>query len=500
MASLSRIVCISNRLPVSAYEEEGNLEFHPSSGGLVTGLAPILRKSRGIWIGWPGSTSASHQQVIKTLAEFSNQSEFELFPVMLDQDSVAGFYQGFSNQIIWPLFHDLQSRCNFEPDFWSTYLNVQKMFAVESVKHIRDEDLVWVHDFHLMGLGRALRKEKLKNKIGFFFHTPFPGPDIFLKLPWRADVIDSMLDYDTIGFQTRRDLKNFIYCLELLTDSKCTPRGASFSVKNKNGYECILGSFPISIDFNEFDELARSPEVSAGSKKIREDMNSEFLILSIDRLDYTKGIPYRIRAFKRLLEIDPSLKRRIVLLQVVVPSRIEVPEYQQLRSEIDQLVSQVNGTLGEPGWVPVHHLFRSLTREEVIAMYRASDVVLVTPLKDGMNLVAKEYCASRFSNNGALVLSEFAGAADELGEYAFLVNPYDIDGVAKSLALALASARDEKHVRMANMRDIIKQSDVYHWATSFLNSAGWSWPQLDSTVRPITIWEQLKRIANVFDI
>lgn len=499
MPNQPKIICISNRLPVSVTKTSNTLEIRPSSGGLVTAMGPVLTKSQGIWIGWPGTDSSEDEEVRRTLGEFSEQSEFDLIPVLLDEDSVTGFYQGFSNQIIWPLFHDLQSRCNFDPTFWSAYQNVQEVYKDEALKHIDQNDLVWVHDFHLMGLGGALRNSGIKNKTCFFLHTPFPGPDIFSKLPWREEVIDSLLSYNLIGFQTKRDLNNFVDCVKSLTEYPCLNRGDSWFV-NSSKVETIAGSFPISIDFSEFVEIARSPEVESKAINIKKDMNVDFLILSVDRLDYTKGIPYRIRAFNHLLEQDPSLKKRVVLLQVVVPSRIDVPEYQQLLQEIEQLVSKLNGEYGEPGWVPMQHLYRSLEREDLIAMYRASDVALVTPLKDGMNLVAKEYCASRINNRGALVLSEFAGVADELGDYSYLVNPYDIDKVAGALSKAFYEDKEKQLKNMACIRSILEKYDVYSWAHSFLDAVGWQWNSKDSGPRPSTIWDRLKRITKVLDV
>jgi len=463
-------------------------------------MAALLRKVRGIWIGWPGQVASSEGTVRQALTNFSELSEFELYPVMLDQDSIDNFYNGFANQVIWPLFHDLQSRCNFEPQFWETFLRVQQTFCDTVLKHVQTQDLIWVHDYHLIGLGAALKKAGVNNKMCFYLHIPFPPPDIFLKLPWRVDVIEALLSHHLIGFQTSRDLANFLQCAALITNLQPSPRGAHYSIKFK-GHECVAGNFPISIDFSEFDGLAKLPEVEAAAQTIRTDMNCPFLVLSVDRLDYTKGIPHRIRAFKRLLELCPELKKRIAFLQVVVPSRVEVPEYQSLRSEIEQIVSQVNGALAEPGWVPVHHLFRSLSREEVIAMYRAADLALVTPLKDGMNLVAKEYCASRIKNDGVLVLSEFAGAAYELGEYAILVNPYDLEGVAKALKYALSMPAAESTRRMQALRGILEKSDVINWARTYLLAAGWEWRSLEASPQPArTIWSRLARITQVFDI
>ncbi len=498
-----RIFCVSNRLPLTATQSgSGQLEFQPSSGGLVTAMGPVLRMARGTWIGWPGAVAESEAVVRDALAQFSAQSECEVLPVFLDPASVSGFYQGFSNSIIWPLFHDLQGRCRFEPEYWSTYRSVQARFRDSIVPRVGQSDLIWVHDFHLMGLGHELRQAGVKNKICFFFHTPFPSPDIFSKLPWRDEILTAMLEYDLVGFQTRRDQSNFINCLESLASLTATSRGGHRFVRGRGGREACLGVFPISIDINEFEEIARSPSVAEQAVAIRADMNVEHLLFAIDRLDYTKGIPARLKAFRRLLEIEPAFKRRIALLQVVVPSRTDNPEYQQLLSEIEQLVTQINGAHAVPGWVPVHHLYRSLTREELVAMYRASDLALVTPLKDGMNLVAKEYGACRINSSGALVLSEFAGAADEMAGSVELVNPYDVDGVARAISLTISMPQEQLRARMKALRDQLKHADVFEWARSILKAAGWEWPSQSTNPRPTptTIWERLRKVTRVLEM
>lgn len=499
MQEFPRIICVSNRLPLSATEDSGKLEFIPSSGGLVSAMGPILRKSQGIWLGWPGQLAKSEEEIAEALTKFSADSEFDLYPVILDQQAVDGFYNGFSNSIIWPLFHDLQSRCKFEAGYWSTYLEVQQRFREQVLKVVRADDLIWVHDYHLMGLGQELRNLGIKNKICFFLHTPFPAPDIFYKLPWSKDVINSMLSYNLIGFQTNNDLKNFVECYDLYAEKKSVPTGNFYNIKSADG-QTLAGSFPISVDFQELEVIANSQVVEEAMNKLRADINVDYLVLSIDRLDYTKGIPYRIKAFGKLLEMEPDLKKRIVLLQIVVPSRVEVEEYQQLKLEIEQLVTNVNGELGEPGWMPVQHIFRSFTREEVLAMYRASDVALVTPLKDGMNLVAKEFCVSHVNNEGTLVLSEFAGAAKELKDFAFLVNPYDVNGIAVALKQAIESSDFDTNQRMQRAREQIKNADVFNWASSFLRAIGWEWSSMERPPRPRTKWEHLIKISRVFDI
>jgi trehalose 6-phosphate synthase len=294
-----------------------------------------------------------------------------------------------------------------------------------------------------------------------------------LKLPWRNEVINALLAYDLVGLQTSRDLKNFLDCVETLHGVTAATRGNIRILWDPTSERRIrVGHFPIGIDVSEFSEPAELPEIQRRKQQLRKEMDVEHLVVSVDRLDYTKGIPYRIQAFRRLLERYPHVKRRVALLQIVVPSRAEVAEYQKLKSEIERLVTSANGELGEPGWLPIHHFFRSISRAELIALYQAANVALVTPLKDGMNLVAKEFCAVHNDNDGVLVLSEFAGAAEQLGEFSLLVNPYDIDGVANALMKAIDMPEAERKTRMSGLRDLIKKFDVMWWASSFLREAG----------------------------
>ncbi|MCC6221791.1 MAG: trehalose-6-phosphate synthase, partial [Deltaproteobacteria bacterium] len=266
MTSVNRIVCVSNRLPITVIEEPDRIDLQPSSGGLVTAMAPVLRKCRGVWIGWPGEIKSEERVIRKALSEFSSRSEFDLIPVLLDKNAIEKFYYGFSNQVIWPLFHELQSRCNFEPEFWSTYLEVQQVFCDEVVKHIRPGDLIWIHDYHLMGVARLLRERNVINTICFFLHTPFPGYNIFSKLPSRSDVIDSLINCNLIGFQTDKDLTHFADAVESLLEVKCDKTSSGVTVVNLEQQECKLGSFPVSIDFAEFDDMARLPEVEANAQ------------------------------------------------------------------------------------------------------------------------------------------------------------------------------------------------------------------------------------------
>jgi trehalose-6-phosphate synthase len=351
---------------------------------------------------------------------------------------------------------------------------------------VTDGDFVWVHDYHLMGLGRQLLERGLRNRLGFFLHIPFPPPDIFSKLPWRSNVLQSLLHYDLLGFQTPRDRENFLDCVRrLLPEAHChRQRGTIDCAVSQR--ETRIGVFPIGIDYECFAQMAASPATTQRVAELRQQMPGQQIILGLDRLDYTKGIPYRLRAFQLALRRHPELHRQVTLLQVVVPSREAVPEYQELKAQIEQLVSQINGEFTQPGWVPIHHVFRSLEREELVSYYRVADVALVTPLKDGMNLVAKEYCACQVEGNGVLILSEFAGAAVQMQRGAILVNPYDLAHVADAIRRAVTMTRAQRRRPMRRLRNIVRREDVYWWVDRFLGACGLGGPppRADATVPP----------------
>lgn len=469
MNTNSRLIIASNRLPIAVSTEEDTVTVRPSTGGLVTAMEPVLSVSSGVWVGWCG-LAGEPPGVMEAISSFSDQAGFDLIPVVLNENQTAGFYGGFSNAIVWPLFHDLQSLCNFEPSYWQMYREVSSVFASKIGETVAANDVVWVHDYHLMGVGSRLKQSGITNQCIFFLHIPFPSPDIFLKLPWRNEVLEDLLSYDLIGFQTSRDLKNFIDNYNLLYNQSIPYQAgrATVSIRNK---QIVAGAFPIAIDFQEFDSQTQTPEIVERANKIRTDLQVEKLILSVDRLDYTKGIPYRIKAFRRLLEKYPEWRKRVVLTQIVVPSRSEVDQYQQLKSSIERLVSEVNGEFGEVGWTPIQHFYRTIAREELLALYLAADIGLVTPLKDGMNLVSKEFCVSHFDLRGRLILSEFAGAAEEIGAHSELVNPYDIEGVAETLFNVLNETPEEQQADMEQIRSILLQKDVFAWARSVLEAA-----------------------------
>ena len=395
-----------------------------------------------------------------------------MHPVFLTAQERAQFYSGFSNEIVWPLFHDLQSRCNFDPDYWDSYVRINQRFADRISKVARDQDFVWVHDYHLTRVAACLREYGLCSRLAFFQHIPFPSPDIFEKLPWREEFLNAILDFDLVGLQTVRDRKNFAVCVERFAQDATLRETDGGWVIERANHRTRLSSFPISIDFDEFSSQAASPEVAAMSEQVRADMRGRSLLLGVDRLDYTKGLPEKLRAFQRLLSDFPKLRRKVTLLQVVVPSREDIPKYRDLKLEIERLISEINGQYTDSSWVPIHYMYRHLDRKQLLAYYRAADVALVTPLKDGMNLVAKEYCVAQLDRSGVLVLSEFAGAAAELHSGALLVNPNDLAGVATTIREAVLMGRSARQHRMERLRHVVQQSDVHRWSGSFLKAAG----------------------------
>lgn len=467
--SNARLVAVSNRLPISIVKKDGKLSVVPGAGGLVTALAPVLKNRGGIWIGWSGADDfADFSALLNDASKFSG---YTLQPVSLTEKEIRDYYYGFSNEIIWPLFHDLQTRCNFRPEYWYEYLKVNHKFADIVFKQITVNDFIWVHDYHLMYIGRFLRDIGVANRIGFFLHIPFPSLDIFMKLPWRFQILKALLHYDLIGFQTIWDRRHFIDCVHhLIPEARISGRGAVVNIYMEDR-KIRVGAFPISIDFWSFEKDAASTEVADCAWFHHEKLSDRQVILGVDRLDYTKGIPERFRAYRNALRRYPELRGKTSLVQIVVPSREEVEEYRNLKAEIDQLVGEINGEFTQSGWIPIHYRFKSLSRMDLLAYYRLAEIALITPLKDGMNLVAKEYCACNLEENGVLILSEFAGAAAQLKIGAILVNPYDEEGVSDAIFKCFCMLKEERKNRMRRIRQHIRKKDIFWWVNSFLKAA-----------------------------
>jgi trehalose 6-phosphate synthase len=465
-----RLLVVSNRLPIILEKKRGQWSLKPGSGGLVSALAPVLSHRGGVWVGWPGLALDRGGGWEKVLAEGYRERGYELVPVLLSEDEVKGFYEGFSNAILWPLFHDLLGRCDFEPSFWYAYLEVNRKFADCVLEHSSGDDYIWVQDYQLIHMAHFIR-EREERRVGFFLHIPFPPQDIFLKLPWRAQVLNAFLAYDLLGFQTPRDTRNFLSCIQhLLPEAEIDEQGPIAEVRF--GARTVrVGAFPIGIDYEQYDEGARSDEVEARRRELRDRIGPFELIVGVDRLDYTKGLIERLEAYRDALRRFPELREKVILFQVVVPSREGVPEYQALKAALDQLVGEINGEFSMAGWVPVHYHYRSLSRCDLLALYRMARIGFVTSIKDGMNLVAKELVACQIEGCGVLVLSEFAGAVSQLHEGALVVNPHDIEGMAEALREAMEMDGEERRRRMRRMQEIVREQDIFWWVDYYLRAA-----------------------------
>ncbi len=450
------LVVVANRLPVERVGGRHEAGWRTSPGGLVTALAPVLERNGGTWIGWSGTD--------ERLQPFSAEG-FNLVPVSLSHADLADYYEGFSNATLWPLYHDVTGRPVFERRWWDAYVRVNQRFADVTAAACAGGATVWVQDYQLQLVPAMLRRARPDLRIGWFNHIPFPGYEIYSRLPWRRQVIEGLLGADLLGFQRRDDAANFLRAAR--GHAAVVTRG---SVVEVGGRQLRVGAFPISIDARALDELASTQSTLDRARQLRADLgHPRVVLLGVDRLDYTKGILHRLRAYGELLDEGDLKPPEAVLVQVATPSRERVEEYQRLRDEVEGVVGRINGDHGRVGQAAVHYLHRSFPREEMAALYLTADVMLVTPLRDGMNLVAKEYVACRHDERGALVLSEFTGAADELRQ-AFLINPWDIDGTKEAIRRAAHQSPAAAARRMRAMRRRVFEDDVHHWAATFLGA------------------------------
>ena len=455
---MQRVLIVANRLPITVKATDGGVDVQRSAGGLATGLLRPHEQSGGLWIGWSGApeelTADQHTELDQQLAAM------RLVSVPLTADQVTRYYENFSNGVLWPLFHYLLDQVPLHVRDWDAYAEVNERFADVVAEHYRPGDLIWVHDYQLLLLPDLLRKRLPDARIGFFLHIPFPSEELFRTLPERDRLLRGLLGADLVGFHTPAYLRHFAASL--------TQLGLTVEIDKVqlSDREVRLGVFPMGIDAAAFMKLAGDPAVQEEARALRSD-ESVRLLVGVDRLDYTKGIPRRLLSYEKMLQTHPELRERVRLVQVAVPSRTGVEAYQEFRALVEGLVGRINGDFGTPRWVPVHYIFRSLSEQELVALYRAADVMLVTPLRDGMNLVAKEFVASRIDGDGVLILSEFAGASWELPE-AIQVNPYDVDGMAESAYRALTMDREERRSRLAPLRTRVETYDVHRWAATFL--------------------------------
>jgi trehalose 6-phosphate synthase/phosphatase len=456
-----RVILVSNRLPVSIRRSSRGPEVTPSSGGLATGLRGLHEGGNGTWIGWPGLSDLTPEErafVDERLAAL------HLVPVHLPRRTSKRFYDRVCNGVIWPLFHYLLDRLPDVVYDFSEYETANQYFADVVCEHARGDELIWVHDYQLMLLPSMLRKRLPDARIGFFLHVPFPSSEVFRVLPHREAVLTGLLGADLIGFHTHDYQRHF-------SDSLLSVLGLETEVDHVEveGHSVQLGVFPMGIDAQGFDALSRRPETLEECDAFRSVQAVDKLLLGVDRLDYTKGLPRRLLAFERLLERSPEHRGKVRFVQIAIPSREDVDEYRNLRREMDELTGRINGIYSTLRTAPIHYVHGSVVPVELGAIYRAADVMLVTPLRDGMNLVAKEYVASRSDGDGVLVLSEFAGAASELSD-ALIVNPYDVEALATTFDRALRMPETERRERMARLRESVFSRPIEMWSDSFVSA------------------------------
>ncbi len=459
-----RVVVVSNRLPVTLRRSNDTWQSKKTAGGLATAMQHVLRQSNGIWVGWTGETSSRNDSARQKIIEgWAKQHRY--FAVDLDAETAHGFYEGISNQVLWPLFHHFPDLFRFDPTDWTGYVKANEIFRDEILKHLQPNDLVWIHDYHFLLLPQMLREAVPGLSIGFFLHVPFPSSSVFRVLPKREELLRGVLGADYIAFHTYRYLQNFRTSVLRLLGLTSQMDRIAVGTRTVN-----LDALPIGIAADDFKLLlTRSDATRKGLLDLKQRFNYRKIILAVDRLDYTKGIPERLRAYKRFLQTSPEWHDKVVLIQIAVPSRERVPNYNRLRKEVDALIGEINGDWSTPNWAPITYVRRSLPQSELAALYASADVALVTPLRDGLNLVAKEFVACKSSGDGVLVLSEFAGAAAEMGE-ALLVNPYDEEALSNTISRALSLPDPERRDRMLAMYRRVQENNVFVWGERFVQN------------------------------
>ena len=456
---MSKIVIVSNRLPITIDKKAGELVYYPSAGGLATGLTSLDHEMDKVWIGWPGEAIRAEKEKKEITKHFAKD---DMIPVFLTKKDIELYYEGFSNKTIWPLFHYFTQYTTYSEEYWNAYKSVNNKFAEVVCQYIKEDYLIWVQDYQLMLLPALIRKKFPNISIGFFLHIPFPSYEIFRILPWREELLEGLLGSDQIGFHTFDYMRHFLSAVYRITGHE-----HSFGQLAVDNRIVNVDVFPMGIDYEKF---ARDNKRKA-NKKDKADLpkipKDKKLILSIDRLDYTKGIPQRIQAYEKFLVKNENYHGVVTLILIVVPSRSNVDQYRDLKKRIDTLVGRINGQYGTFEWEPIQYFYRSFPFEQLRALYNLADIALITPLRDGMNLVAKEFVVSKQNKSGVLILSEMAGAANELTE-AIIINPQDEKDMVKALEEAMTMPSKEQDRRLEEMQERLKKYTVQHWAKSFI--------------------------------
>lgn len=456
---MAKTIIVSNRLPIKIKREKNEMVYMPSEGGLATGLGSIYKEGDNIWVGWPGlavNKSTEKDSIKDRLVEESMR------PVFLSAQEIEDFYEGFSNETLWPNFHYFNQYVVYDENLWKAYQKVNRKFAAAIEEELEEGDTLWIHDYQLLLLPQMIRDIKENISIGFFLHIPFPSYESFRLLPWRRELLNGMMGADFLGFHTYDDMRHFLSSVNRLAGIGNT--NGQINVGNR---PILADALPMGIDYDKYATAASLPDTLDREVRYRTSLGEVKMILTIDRLDYSKGIPQRLKAFECFLEENSSFRNSVSMVMVVVPSRDNVPKYAQLKEEIDLLVGRINGKFGRLNWTPIHYFYRSFPLNALSAFYRIAHVALVTPMRDGMNLVCKEYIASKLDQKGVLILSEMAGASKELSD-AILINPNDIRQMIDAIKEALTMSEPEQKRRMKSMQESIKRYNIHAWVSLFM--------------------------------
>ncbi|WP_339791654.1 bifunctional alpha,alpha-trehalose-phosphate synthase (UDP-forming)/trehalose-phosphatase [uncultured Imperialibacter sp.] len=460
---MPKTIIVSNRLPVKIKVEKNEFKTRPSEGGLATGLGSIYKKGNNIWLGWPGQPIKKESDKAKITAQLKKDN---MAPVFLTQTEIEEFYEGFSNETLWPNFHYFNQFAVYNTGLWKAYQKVNRKFAKEIAKIASPNDTIWIHDYQLLLVPQMVREMFPRISIGFFLHIPFPSFESFRLLPWRRELLLGMLGSDFLGFHTYDDMRHFLSSVNRLAGF-----GNSNGKMTVNNRIVMADALPMGIDYDKYASEASHPDTLTKEVKFRASLGDVKLVLSIDRLDYSKGIPQRLRAFEMFLERYPEWRDKVSVVMIVVPSRDQVEMYKQLKEEIDLLVGRINGKFSRLAWTPIHYFYRSFELSSLSAFYRMAHVALVTPMRDGMNLVCKEFIASKLDKKGVLILSEMAGASKELSD-SILINPNDMEEQVEAIHQALTMPEAEQITRMTSMQESLKRYNIHHWVNLFFDRLG----------------------------
>ncbi|KAA9346150.1 bifunctional alpha,alpha-trehalose-phosphate synthase (UDP-forming)/trehalose-phosphatase [Adhaeribacter soli] len=457
---MSRTIIVSNRLPVTVLKKNQQIEYKTSEGGLATGLGSVYKEGANRWIGWPGIFLEEESDQLQVAADLQAD---HMHPVFLTKNEIKEFYEGFSNETLWPTFHYFLQYAVYDQKLWETYRRVNQKFCNEVMKIAKPGDTIWIHDYQLLLLPQMLRENLPDSSIGFFQHIPFPSYEVFRLLPWREELLNGMLGSDLLGFHTYDDTRHFLSSV-----SRILGYNNQQGLIDTGKRTVMVDAFPMGIDYDRYEEVALSEEAHRREASFRKSFDGQRIVLSIDRLDYSKGIPQRLEAFEGFLKRYPEFHEKVTLLMIVVPSRDQVGKYKELKEGVDEMVGRINSTYGTLHWRPINYFYRSFPLESLSAFYRMADVALVTPMRDGMNLVCKEYIASKTDQKGVLILSEMAGASKELSD-AILINPNDQNQLIQALYKALTMPEEEQHMHMVQMQESLRRYNIHHWVNLFMD-------------------------------